>query len=662
MRRFTYALRCVVQPGFQEEERLAKIIRFALRGKMDEIMFFVNCEDLNDGHLTPEETGKWVDTLRRCKRACTAAGIRFSINPWTTLLHADRGRRLKEGQNFATMADMDGLYADAVACPLDETFLDYIEKTYARYAVLEPNTLWIEDDFRLHGHAPLRWGGCFCEKHMQRYCGRLGRRVSREEFYQRLLTGEDDCRKAWMDVSRETMVALAERISRGTHSVSPGTRMALMCSNPIVHAAEGRDWYGILDAMGDGAVVRPHLPAYEEIAAKDYLWHFCCASRLTAAVTEKRPISLWPELDNFPYSRFSKSHRFSRMQVLMSLGLNADGITMNIVDMIGNGVSDTETMDQMLTQIKPFLERFSGKLPVTAQQGILIPVCETSGYTLRPHKPQDMTDLYLGETYFASLLSAYGIANRMVPDFPQGKGQAIAISGQYLRNFDREQICSLFAGNTLLLDGEAALTLFDMGLGHLAGIESAFVEEREDRAYEEFTGLEMLGVSSPRITAQHYTCGKYVSIGYSPEARILSGLYTYKGERMGNGMARFCNVMILPQMSGYRHSYQHLNPFAMEAVKQFLRGRVPMLEDCCDTMLLSYKLEEGRALLVANCTTDDIPCLVISGLEANSARCFSTDVPEGCSITAIRSSAGVLTLEEPLKAMDVKVFILDSDQ
>lgn len=67
MRRFTYALRCVVQPGFQEEERLAKIIRFALRGKMDEIMFFVNCEDLNDGHLTPEETGKWVDTLRRCK-------------------------------------------------------------------------------------------------------------------------------------------------------------------------------------------------------------------------------------------------------------------------------------------------------------------------------------------------------------------------------------------------------------------------------------------------------------------------------------------------------------------------------------------------------------------------------------------------------------------
>lgn len=659
MRRFTYALRCVVQPGFHEKERLEKIIAFALRGQINEIMFFVNCEDLNDGHLTSDETQRWVDTLCRCKDACTAAGIRFSINPWTTLLHADRGRKLKDEQNFSTMADMNGLHAEAVACPLDENFLDYIAETYAQYASLEPHTLWIEDDFRLHGHAPLHWGGCFCEKHMQCYCAHLGRTVSREEFYNHLLVGDDDCRKAWMDVSRTSMVALARRMSRGAHAVSPQTRMALMCSNPIVHAAEGRDWYGILNALGEGAVIRPHLPAYEEIAAKDYLWHFCCASRLTAAVTEKQPVSLWPELDNFPYSRFSKSHRFSRMQILMSLGLNADGITMNIVDMIGNGVASSETMDQMLTKIRPFLDRFGGQLPVTAQQGVQIPYCETSGYTLRPYVAEEMTDLYLGETYFASLLSAYGIANRIVPDLPQEKGQVIAISGQYLRNFDRERICDLFSGNMLLLDGEAALTLFDLGLGHLAGIERAAVEEREDRAYEEFTGSELLGVTSPRITAQHYTCGTYIRIDYNHEARVLSRLYTYRGEILGNGMTIFRNVLILPQMSGYKHSYQHLNPFAMEAVKQFLRGKVSMLEASCDTMLLSYDLGTHRMLLVANCTTDDISRLEFSGLEAEHAWCFCPESPDGKPVEIIHSPDGRITLEEPLNAMDVKLFALD---
>lgn len=660
MERFSYVLRCVVQPGFHAESRLAALISFAQRSQIDEIMFFLNCEELNTGHLSPAETRQWLDTLYKCRQACLDAGIRFSLNPWTTLLHEDRGRTLKSGQTFATMVDMTGRQAQAVACPLDETFLSYLTELYSQYASLEPHTLWIEDDFRLHGHAPLQWGGCFCEHHMEQYCARLGRTVSREDFYSHLLTGEDDCRQAWMDVSRKTMVDLAARLSQKVHAVSPKTRMALMCSNPIVHAAEGRDWYGIVSALGEGAVVRPHLPAYEEIPAKDYLWHFCCASRLTAAFTEQAAISLWPELENFPYSRFAKSHRFSRLQILLSLAINANGITMNIVDMIGNGVRSNESIDQMLTQIHPLLDRFSGKLPVTAQQGVLVPCCETSGYTIRPCTPKSMIDLYPGETYFASLLSAYGIANRITPHIPQGTGQVIAISGQYLRNLAPAERCQLFHGNRILLDGEAALTLYLLGQGFLAGIQNAYIEQRQDRAYEEFTGMKILGITDPRITAQHHTCGEYICITYDATAHPLSWLYTYRGEKIGPGIVQRDNVLILPQSRRWQPSFQHLNPFTMEIVKDFLRNSVPMLEESCNQLLLTYDLPTGQMLFAANCTNDDVPYLLLSGLDAEQVRCFSTQDPEGKIVSHYHRADGVLVIEEPIQAMDAKLFALDN--
>ena len=675
MENFTYALRCTIQPGFFEEERLTKILAFAIKARIREVTFFMNCEDLNNGHLTYEETNQWLATLSRCKKACEEAGLLFSINPWTTLHHGDNGRFLKPGQDFATMVDMEGNRAKVVACPLDETFIQYLENTFALYAALHPATLWIEDDFRLHGHAPLTWGGCFCERHMEEYSKHLGRKITREDFYRRLLSGEGDCRKAFLDVSRSTMVHLAKRLARKVKEVSPEAKIGLMCSNPIVHALEGRDWKGILEALGHDAVLRPHLPAYEEISAKDYVWQFCYASRLNAALVEPLDTALWPELENYPYSYFSKSKRFTRMQILLSLALNARGITLNILDMLGNGVRKEEDLNEMLLEIKPFLDRFAGVLPTTSQQGVLIPVCETAAYTIQKEDAKRMEDLYPGETYFVSLLSVYGIANRITPEYPQGEGKVVAIAGQYFRNLTPGQIEALFQQNRILMDGEAALTLFQMGLGHLAKIRNAHVDEREGRAYEEFTG-NLLGVSCPRVTHEHYTCGKYIPIDYEEGVRILSKVHAFTGEVMGNGLAQAGEVLILPQMAGFRQSYMHLNPYYMEAVKQFLRGKVAMLEGSNHVMLLDYSLPGRRLLLAANCTTDDLPSLKLSGLfpaqetagkkdllgtglpdgAVGKVLCYSTAFPEGKEVALEKTEEGMFEIQEELLSMDVKLF------
>lgn len=109
------------------------------------------------------------------------------------------------------MVDVEGNEAALCVCPLCEKWQRHIAGLYARYAQLEPSILWVEDDLRLHNHAPLVWGGCFCEEHMRIYSERAGKALTREEFLRGVLRPgpPHPYRKIWLDVSRETMLSAA---------------------------------------------------------------------------------------------------------------------------------------------------------------------------------------------------------------------------------------------------------------------------------------------------------------------------------------------------------------------------------------------------------------------------------------------------------------------
>lgn len=116
------------------------------------------------------------------------------------------------------------------------------------------SVIWIEDDFRLHNHASLEWGGCFCKLHRAAFTERIG----------------------------------------------------LMGSAPEVHCTEGRDWKQILKSLSGETrpLNRSHLPAYNEVAARKYALHFRRHSRLSAAMVDEK-VELWPELDNLPHPAFT---------------------------------------------------------------------------------------------------------------------------------------------------------------------------------------------------------------------------------------------------------------------------------------------------------------------------------------------------------------------
>lgn len=613
---YIYSLRIGICPDFMAEEKFLLLEQFCEKSGVDDVQFFINMEEVNDGHLTMEETKPWLDMIASFIPRLRARGISVSLNPWITTLHTDRGRKLKPGQNFTTMVDYKGNQAQAVACPLCPDFQKYIRKMYSAYAALGFDVIWVEDDFRLHNHAPLEWGGCFCSLHMKEFERRAGRKLSREDFVKNISrpgTPHPD-RAVWLDTMRDTMNGFAALLGDAVHAVAPDTRVALMSSGPQAHAAEGRDWKAVFSGLAGKKrpLDRPHLPAYNEVSGRQYCLEFQRYSRLTAAVVPE-DTELWPELDNFPHTRFSKSHKFAGLEMESTLSIGAEGITINIFDMMGNGIAEREKNEKLLSERKPYLQAVQALgAKRAAERGVCVLVEPDTVRTLYADEaaagPQALVPR---QTFWAEYLSAFGIANHMAKK--PALGETVAVSGQYFRSKKPEEIRALAREHCLLLDGDSVEILLERGCGDVIGAESARWHPLNGgyQSYEQVeTGLEVYGLSQARMSAQalyeKIESGDYLEITYAEQPEEITSLRTPRGERAGAGLCRAKNAIVLPY-GKFRESYQMLlNPVRKELLLALLQQTgTAYVSETQFVTLNHFEVEQGHMILLTNYATDD---------------------------------------------------------
>ncbi len=60
------------------------------------------------------------------------------------------------------------------------------------------------------------------------------------------------------------------------------------------------------------------------------------------------------EVDNWPFSIYSKSQGFTKTQMSISFIFGADGVTLNLFDHMGNSISDFPECAGLLKENKPF--------------------------------------------------------------------------------------------------------------------------------------------------------------------------------------------------------------------------------------------------------------------------------------------------------------------
>ncbi len=621
---YLYTFRFCCDPGFNDEAELAALNRYVGEACVDDVAVFANVEEINTGHMSFEEQDVYLALMRRVRETMAEKGVTMSVNQWHSLMHADIGKEQRPGQNFRPMRDKNGLDAKLCVCPLCENWQAYIAWLYARYAQLGPEILWVEDDFRLHNHEPLDWGGCFCEEHMRLYSARAGRPLSREEFLAGVLQpGEvHPYRQIWLDVSRETMLAAAKAIGDAVQAENPRVKLGLMSSVPHVHAAEGRDWPALIGALAQNkpGVCRIHLPGYQELAPAKYLQNFNMVSMLTRAFLPP-DCEVYPELENFPYSRYAKSRRFTRYQLLSSLALGVQGMTIDLYDLNGNGIVWAEGYQDTLRDAKPFLCHmndlgiFSGK-----RLGVQVMVSPRSAYTLHTRQGLRMEELYPEEVFFAGLLPAMGVPFAYCQD-KAVEGEILAVSGQYLRNLEEEEIRGLFARNFVILNGDAAWTLCEQGLAALAGIQTARWASQGggEYTYEQAEpGKHYCGMAAARASAV-ISCSDVLFAEYGEGAEVYSSFYdSYRQKRAAAQVVcgrvlvypfgHFADPLDIPPML--------LNTMRAELLHEVLKragARFPVVQN--QPYLAPYCFEKGGKayLYLVNAALDDVSTAQIDG-------------------------------------------------
>ncbi len=248
-----YALRRTLVP-WDFDHALRDLIAYCRAVPVNEIIVKCDTEEFSHGFPSIAWLDAYLPCLARARDALTRLGVAYSLNPWVTQGHLDRGRDVRAAlPGIRTQVGHRGETTTAQACPLCPIWRTHTAALWTRYAGTFPSVLWIEDDIRTFNHLPVQYG-CFCAEHLRRFSARVQSRVEREELVAALLQPghPHPWRRDWLLMQREIMNDTAAFLGDTVRAVSPDTALGLMSSGPENHVMCGRDWTAFARALGGG--------------------------------------------------------------------------------------------------------------------------------------------------------------------------------------------------------------------------------------------------------------------------------------------------------------------------------------------------------------------------------------------------------------------------
>lgn len=462
-----YSLRRTL-PTWSFEQNLAELVEYLPRYGVDEVIIKVDTEEFTHGQPLLGWVEAYLPRLFRIREAMDKLGIRYSLNPWITVGHCDRGRdSRRELPNLRTMVGHEGTECTCCACPTDPVWRAHEDRIWTLYAQTQPHVMWVEDDIRTFNHEPIKFG-CFCPLHMKRFSQRVGKKVSRDQLVGAILAPgtPHPWRKEYMDMQAEIMIDTVRFLGQVVHRTSPATALGLMSSGPRNHALEGRRWEPFALAMADGQSVysRPPMGNYSEGPLRGFYYSHD-SIKATRYCMPKGTVEQ-TEVESVPFTEYSKSVVFTFLEMAVSFAYGSHGVTMNLFDHSGTPMQNDPGLGRMLARKKPFL---NGLAQFAQQPG------SYRGVRLLHHQKAS----YVKQLPAAAPYGALAADGNEIPDMLETLGIAttyeesgvIATQGQHIRAFGDAEIRQMLRGG-LLLDGEAAGVLVERGFGKHIGLKS----------------------------------------------------------------------------------------------------------------------------------------------------------------------------------------------
>ncbi|NLG27526.1 MAG: hypothetical protein GX557_06420 [Chloroflexi bacterium] len=524
-----------------------KVLALAKSAPVDEVMCFYFAEELNDGHEPLERVQQWIEASRPYRKELQSAGVALSLNPWHTVLHCDRHRTLKPGQNWQTMVDPTGRQATAVVCPLDPDWRAYYAETLRMYAREGFRVIWVDDDIRYHNHEPLAWGGCFCPLHVAEFNRRARERdalavpVTRAEIVAACLQpgAPHPWRSLWFDMWEETHLELLSEWRRIVEA--EGCRLGLMSSDMEAHAAEGRRWADWWRAFGGGQppVHRPHFWGYGDMPGPALIHSIALLDQNRSI--QPAALESGPEIECFPYGRWNKSYRQTGAQLALAHILGSANLNISLYDFMGNDPDDDPSRTAFLTAWRPACNWLADAFPMTLRSvGVGVPWSEDMGRTIRLEPGASWRSLQCPSRGWAHWLGASGHAFAM-----HAAPRVNALAGPVAWAFDERHLRD-WLSRGVLLDGGAAEVLLQRGLGEFVGLTGGRRIGQEDLLYSVENTLDarfgLRAGAQISVNAKPYAQRLFQG-ELAPGARMVSDLRSPTQAVVGHGLLLFENSL-----------------------------------------------------------------------------------------------------------------------
>ncbi|MCX8082042.1 MAG: hypothetical protein N3D17_01390 [bacterium] len=480
MEKVKYHLRFQIIPNKNVKADTRALLEFCLKHRIEEVVLFFAGEEWNNGLLSKKEEDMWFETVRTAKELLEEKGIKVSLNPWMTVLPADRGRRFPPDRRFKPMVSPYGEKSKATASFADKNWQEYIYNLYARFSSLGFRVIWIEDDFRYHNHSPLTWGGGFEKEIIERFNKKIRKEVNREEILKNVLKpgSPHPWRGKWMEVWREVQLEVASKITEAVKkNAKETTCMGLMSSHPSFHSIEGRRWYDLFNILTieNKVVHRPHFAPYCECLGKDKVYSIMMLSiqkKLRPAYCEVEP-----EIENFSFTTWNKSDTQTWTDMALAMFFGSDALLLNLFPFVGNRVDEEKGIGELLDRSYKSLSWISNKFSKEANLfGVGIPWKEDAAERVKTEKGTSLDGLVVDPLPGWKFLLSLGI-----PASPD-RQKVNLIFGNNAWTFEEDEIKEMLKGG-MLLDGESARILCKRGFEKYIGVKYLKTVSREESTY-----------------------------------------------------------------------------------------------------------------------------------------------------------------------------------
>ena len=364
---------------------------------------------------------------------------------------------LSEMFPFQPFTALDSGHQPQIVCPMDEGFRDYVEHVFAVIAAHEPDTIMLDDDFRLMS---AREGcGCGCPLHLAEFNRPAGTGFTREELNRELRRNDaegDRYNEIMIRIQKAALIDCARRMRAGIDSVNPALPGSFCCvGNNVECAVEIAE---IMAGKGNPTVVRINNGNYTAAGARFFSNVFLRAAQSIAKLEGKVDVIL-AETDTCPQNRYSTGAMSLHTHFTGTLLEGAKGAKHWITRLAAFEPESGMAYRRILGKYAGFYRTITDLLPSLTWRGCRIPTTDTPCFDYRKNNSGT-------NGWSECVLERLGLPMYFSPK----PGGIVCLEGSVDGAFDNDTIAEMLTG-PVFLASDAARRLIDRGFGDLLGVD-----------------------------------------------------------------------------------------------------------------------------------------------------------------------------------------------